>query len=121
MRRTAQEVINEAIDENRANEMLLYGLSLISFLLGVAVIVWSLYRNQPIATLAGAIESTLFAPAVYFIRQIRRENIKLRLMELPLSSAKTAEEAAKAIITLFAEEFRDTKGRGTDVAPKTVR
>lgn len=64
------------------------------------------------ATLAGAVESALFAPAIYFIRQIRRENMKLRMLELPLSSAKNADEAAAAIIKLFAEEFSDnTRGK----------
>lgn len=118
--RGARQVIDTAIQENRANEYLLYVFGVGSFLIGCLVIVWSLYRNQPVATLAGAVESALFAPAVYFIRQIRRENMKLRMLELPLSSAKSADEAATAIIKLFAAEFSDNK-RGKHASSKTVR
>lgn len=84
--RSAQQVINAAIEENRSNEYLLDVFAILAFLFGAIIILWSVYQNQPIATVAGTAESALFAPAVYFIRQIRRENMKLRLLELPLSS-----------------------------------
>ena len=113
-------MIDAAIDENRPNEYLLYVFAIASFLLGALVILWSLYRNEPVVTIAGAIESALFAPAVYFIRQIRRENMKLRMLELPLSSATSADDAAEAIIKLFAAEFSDNRRR-RDAGPKAIR
>ncbi|HEX3681067.1 MAG TPA: hypothetical protein VHU83_00900 [Bryobacteraceae bacterium] len=119
--RSAQQVIDAAIEENRPNEYLLYVFAIVSFLLGGVVIVWSLYRNQPIATLAGAVESALFAPAVYFIRQIRRENMRLRMLELPLSSAHSAEEAGAAIVKLFADDFGNNKRGRKGAPPKTIR
>jgi hypothetical protein len=61
------------------------------------------------ATIAGSIESWLIVPAIRDIRRIRRENVKLRLLELPLASAKTAEQACAMIIKLFAEEMKPNK------------
>ena len=107
--RSAQEVITSAINENKLNEYLLYAFALLTFLVGTAIIIWSLIEKQPIATLAGAVESALFAPAVYYMRQLRRENLKLRMIEVPLSLAKSANEARTLITELFSKELRDTK------------
>jgi hypothetical protein len=119
-RRSAQEVIDATIRENRKQEILLYGFAITSFLLGCVIIAVALYRNQQVAALAGAFVAALCTPAMLLVRDTRRENMKLRLMELPLSSARTAVEAADAVIKLFAVEFSDNKERkhGT---PKTVR
>jgi hypothetical protein len=71
-----------------------------------------------------SIESSLFAPAVYFLRQIPRENLKLRLLELPLSSAKTADEAAQALIKLFAADFGENQRhnkKGKDATSQALR
>jgi hypothetical protein len=51
------------------------------------------------------------------VQKIRRENQKIRLLELALTNAKTAEEAATALRQVFLQEFSDNKG-STDVRTK---
>jgi hypothetical protein len=53
MARIAKAVIDNAIEENRANEYLLYLFAVVFVIVGVALIVWAVYRNQPLAALAG--------------------------------------------------------------------
>jgi hypothetical protein len=51
------------------------------------------------------------------VQKIRRENQKIRLLELALTNAKTAAEAAAALQKIFLREFGDNKG-STDVRTK---
>ena len=48
---------------------------------------------------------------------IRRENMAIRLLELAIGQAKTAEEVAKAIKDAFVTQFRAKEKN--DVVPKT--
>jgi uncharacterized protein (DUF2236 family) len=118
MSRAAKDIIDSAIKENRANEYLLYLFAVVAFAIGTLVIGWSLVKDRPLATLAGSIETGLFAPAVLSTRQIRKENLKLRMLEIPLSYAKTAEEAARAIVTLYLNDSSDNR-RGKSVDAST--
>jgi hypothetical protein len=52
------------------------------------------------------------------VQQIRRENQKIRLLEIPLSNAATADEAAAAPHRIFPQEFGDNK-KGANVPAKT--
>ena len=54
---------------------------------------------------AGGIASALFFPAMRQARQIRRENIAIRLLERPLSMAETSHEAADALKEFFLDTF----------------
>ena len=90
--RTAKLVIDQAIKENRTGESLCYGLAITFVCTGVAVIGRSFFVEQAIwTTLIGAVVSGLFWPAISSARQIRRENLAIRLLEFPLSKAETAE------------------------------
>jgi heme O synthase-like polyprenyltransferase len=50
------------------------------------------------------------------VQKIRRENQKIRPLELALTNAATAAEAAAALHKVFAREFDDNKER-TNVRP----
>jgi hypothetical protein len=117
--RTAREVIDKAIEENKFAERLLYMLSTVSALVGLFVVVWSALHAQPVAALAGSVCTALFWPAMRLARQTRKESIALRLLEAPLSKATTATAAAEMLQQFFLEMFRDEKGQ--TVVRRSVR
>ena len=106
-RPTAHDVVNTAIRENRAGEVLLYSFAGVFVLIGVLVVAWSLPHNDPTEGAVGVATSLLFMPAVRNARQIRKENIMIRLLEVPLSRSETADEAAKILTQVFERSFRD--------------
>ena len=95
--RTATEIINQAIRENRVAEVLLYLFAAIVMVCGTIVLLYGAFSRQGLTALAGAISNTLFLPAINYAGRIRKENIAIRLLEAPLSTAQTAVDAAKAI------------------------
>jgi len=111
MLRTTTEIINQAISENRTGEMLFHGFAVAFVLTGIAVIVWSLIEKSPLALAVGAAESSLFWPAINVTRRTRRENVILRMLEVPLSKARTADEAARMLAEVFAQSYRDASTR----------
>ena len=110
--RTAREIIDEAISDNRKSEYLAYCFATLFVLVGVAAIVWSMFTKQPLATIGGSIESLLFWPALTSVRRTRKENIAIRLLEAPLSRADTGKEAADMLRNVFKDVFGDNKGEG---------
>lgn len=105
MARTTSEVIDLAIRENRPASYLLYAFSVTFVVTGVALIVWSMIQKQPIMAIAGVADSALFWPAVKFADKTRRANIMLRTLEIPLSRAQTATEAAEMLQRGFETHF----------------
>jgi hypothetical protein len=103
--RTAEQVIDQAIGDNKLNEYLLYGFASVLVFCGVAVLVVGAYRGEGLVALAGSISSGLFFPAMNEARKIRRENIAIRLLERPLSMAETSHEAADALKEFFLDTF----------------
>ena len=101
--RSAQEVIDQAIADNRFGEYLLYSFAIVFVTAGVVLIGVGIFRNNPYAMIGGPVESVLFVPAMRWGWKIRRANIAIRLLEAPLSRAKTADEAATAIRQFFEE------------------
>jgi hypothetical protein len=108
--RTAKEVIDQALRENRLGERLCYALAVVFVTVGVGVIVWGAASEQGVVAVAGSIASILFWPAMREARQIRKENIAIRLLEAPLSMAGTADAAAKALKDAFTSVFVPKKG-----------
>jgi hypothetical protein len=47
-------------------------------------------------------------------REIRQQNIMLRMLEVPLSKAKTADEAAKTLTETFANHFKLPPSKSAD-------
>ena len=65
-------------------------------------------------SVVGAALNGLAWPAYNAIKQLRSENLMLRMLEIPLSKTKTADEAAKMLTERFAHYFRaEATGRGT--------
>jgi hypothetical protein len=116
-KRSAQEVIDTAIRENRPNEYILYAFALLFVGLGTGSFIYSLWSGHWALSIGSAIESGLFYPAIAAIQKIRRENQKIRLLELALTNAVTAADAAAALQNVFTDEFGDNK-RGSDVRTK---
>ncbi len=103
------EIIDNAIKENRTAERILLRTSGLFLCLGTIVLVVGLIRASMVAY-AGVVESVLFAPAVMLVLRIRRENIALRILELPLRKSKTAREAELALIDFFKSTHRIRDG-----------
>ena|SRR5947209_616560 len=109
--RTAEEVISHAIKENRLPEYMLYVFAAIFVLTGEILIGWSIYHGYAISTVGGVALNALAWPAFRETRQIRQENLMLRMLEIPLSKARTTEEAAKMLTEEFATLFRRAEVR----------
>jgi hypothetical protein len=116
-KRSAHEVINTAIRENRFNEYLLYAFAIIFVGLGTYAFIKAISTGQWQLSIGSAIESGLFYPATVAVQRIRRQNQQIRLLEIPLANATTADEAATALHRAFTREFSDNKG-STDVRTK---
>ena len=85
--------------------------------MGIAVIGWALLTDNAWATIAGAAESYLVVPAIRDLKEFRKQNALIRLMEIPLASAKTADQANNVIMKLFSEQL----GKSKAVAKKSGR
>jgi hypothetical protein len=103
--RSANDVIDQAIRENRGGEILIYTYTVLIVLTGLGLIIGSMIQKQPIMSLAGAAENVLLWPAFRAAERIRNIKIALRMLEIPLNMAKTAEEAAKMLKQVFERHF----------------
>jgi hypothetical protein len=115
MPRTTSDVIDLAVRENRLATHLLYGFSVAFVLTGIALIVWSTVRNQPMMAIAGVADGALFWPAVRFADKTRRSNIMLRTLEIPLNRAQTAIEAAEMLQRTFEAQFIEDAKKGDEI------
>jgi hypothetical protein len=107
--RSAQQVIDQAISENRFGEYLCYIFAVVFVLVGVGVVIWGAWIAQGTVSIAGSIAGILFWPAMQEAPQVRRENIAIRLLEAPLSLASTATAAAEALREAFITIFANPK------------
>jgi hypothetical protein len=107
--RTAKEIIDQAIEENKWNERLLYFIAVACVVSGITALIFGLIQEQGVVAIAGGIASALFIPAMHQARQIRRENMAIRLLEGPLGKAETAKEASDALKEFFLDTFVSRK------------
>jgi hypothetical protein len=103
--RSPKQVIDQAIKDNRYSEWILYGFAVAFVLAGMTALIWGMVRGEGVIAVAGAIAGGLFFPAMYQAREIRRENIAIRLLESPLNMAATSKEAADTLREFFATTF----------------
>ncbi len=101
-KRTASEIINHAILENRLGEHLLYLFSCVTFFAGIGSLAVGAYQGQQITAIMGTVASLMFYPAMRLARGIREQNMAIRLLEIPLSNSRTAEEATRILQEFFA-------------------
>lgn len=95
-RRSARKIIDSVILENRL-------LQYVLLFLGIGGFIGSLIAGQ------WEIALLVFCSAVRAVQQIRRENQKIRLLEIPLNNSTTATEAAAAIHKMCTREFGDDR------------
>lgn len=95
--RPAREVIDAALRENRVWEVLSFALTLTFATVGLTVLGVGAYRSEGLVALSGAAASALFWPAMRYAVGIRQANIRIRMFEIALTSAKNAREAAAFI------------------------
>ncbi len=73
--RTAQQVIDQLIRENRPWEWFCFGSAAALVLVGLAVIVRAIFVPQSdVLTVVGGVATALFWPALAHARRIRKEN-----------------------------------------------
>jgi hypothetical protein len=109
MPRTAEEVITQAIKENRKLEYLLCAFAVVFVIAGLTLVGVFIASGGAIAGLGGLGLNGLAWPAYRQTSKLRQENLMLRLLEVPLSRAKTSDEAAKMLTEQFASLFRTNK------------
>jgi hypothetical protein len=115
--RTVDEVIDQAIRENRVNEYILYGFAILFVGLGTGAFIYSLVSGHWALSMGSALESGLLYPAMSAVQRIRRENQNIRLLEIPLSHSATADEAAAAGTKPLDRNLAKIKG-GEMLGPK---
>ncbi|UCG53868.1 MAG: hypothetical protein JSV32_04460 [Dehalococcoidia bacterium] len=109
--RTPKEIIDQAIKENSLSSKLLYLFATAFVVVGLSVLVWSVYKGQALSAILGALSSSLFWPALRLARRTRKENIAIRLLEAPLERADTAREATEMLQKLVNEILSNRKLR----------
>jgi hypothetical protein len=109
--RTPKQVIDQAIRENRYAEYLCYGFAICFATVGVVGFFILVIAGQPVLTIASGIASILFWPALSNAREIRKENIANRLLEVPLGLATNEESAAKALEKVFLSTLNRERGK----------
>jgi hypothetical protein len=99
--RTAKEVIDQAINDNRFDKWILYGFAVAFGGIGMTVLLWSVWKGEAVAAVCGGLTTGLFWPAARMAERIRKQNLAIRLMEQPLSKAETADEVARGTATVL--------------------
>lgn len=112
--RTAQQVIDTAIAENRRSEFVCFLLIVGFVLFGAWVILNGVQTGNGVVTVAGSATAALFWPALRHAIRIRETNMIIRLFEIPLAAAKTSREASAAIIMVFRNRFQSGEGHAAD-------
>jgi len=96
--RTAKDIIDQAISENRRSEWLLYSFALLFVVGGLGTLVWGALQGEEITAIAGLVATSFFYPAMRWAYRIRKENFAIRMLEATLSNA-LSEKQAVAMLT----------------------
>lgn len=106
--RSAREVIDAAIEENRAWERLGMILTAATGVAGFGLLVAGFVQGGWLLGGLGVAASSLLVPAGVAARRSRRENVRMRLLELQLQKTKSAAEMNRLIEAVF--DDRPKKG-----------
>jgi hypothetical protein len=109
--RTPKLVIDQAIRDNRLPELLCYGFSAIFVVAGVFTLIVGAFTSDAVVAICGTVSSSFFFPALASARSIREDNMAIRLLEISLDKAATAEQAAQALSDAFTRLFVERKVR----------
>ena len=110
--RSAKDVIDQAINENKFGEYLLYFFAFLFVVIGLSTLIYGITQKETIVSVLGVASSSLFWPAMTSARRTRKENITIRLLEAPLGRADTAKDAADMLHRVFDEIFSDKNKDG---------
>lgn len=109
--RTSKLVIDQAIRENRKAEQLCYLFAVAFVSSGLFALIWAAVAGQSVIAVVGTVASILFYPALAAAREIREDNMAIRLLEIALERATSADEAANALHNAFTRLFVERKVR----------
>jgi hypothetical protein len=101
--RSAKSIVDSAIRENERGLYILYGIAVGLVICGLCVLLIGVLKDNALTSIAGAVSSSLFLPAMTMAARFRRENIALRLLEAPLARADTSKEASEALYRYFVD------------------
>ena len=121
-KRNATDVIEQAINENRLGEHLLYLFSSTAFFAGLAPLTYGVFKAESLTAILGTVANVMFYPAMRLAKAIRDQNMAIRLLEIPLNNSKTAEEAATLLRQFFEATIpkqRDAISLETKEIPKS--
>ncbi len=91
--RSAKQVIDQLIRENRWWEGFCFISACLFVLIGIGAFVRAMFVDQSdVLTVVGGACNFLIWPSLAHAQRIRKENQAMRLLEIPLSKAETAEK-----------------------------
>jgi hypothetical protein len=96
-KRTAQEVIDQAIHENRVWEYTCLCLIFLFALVGTGVLIYGVVSSNWYFCLSGSLVGALLWPTLNQAARLWDQNRRIRLLELALNRATTSEEAVSII------------------------
>ncbi len=99
--RDAKTVIDTAIADNLWWEQLCYGLIVVFVVVGIAIVIVGAAQDNGLVSLSGTGLAGLFWPAIRYVWKFRSENIRVRLYELPLAAAGSADEMAAILREVY--------------------
>ena len=108
-KRSAQEIIDAALADNRWWERLCFGLVVLFVAVGLTTLGVGLVRESDTVVVTGGIVTALFVPAIGVARSLRERNMRIRMSEAAVSLAKTANE----VRDILNDTFGASKGAGS--------
>jgi hypothetical protein len=103
MPRNASDVIDQAIRENRKVEIFLWFFATLFVLSGVALVIWSVVQGRALFAILGTIQAALLSLTLSGALRIRKENLMIRMLKMPLSQAPTATETADMLKRIYVQ------------------
>lgn len=119
--RQPSEIINQAISENKATWRLLYTFASLVIVIGLSVLVWAIVNQQRVAGIVGFLIALLFWPAFNLIRKTQKEDLAIRILEVPLNRADTAKRAADLLSDFFKQNMGISGEAGSGDSKPTDR
>lgn len=94
-------------------QVLAYLAIVVSLIGGIAGLIQASLGQQPLVAVLSGVLSVCIWPSLRFALLVRRQNIALRLLEIPLNQARTAEEMAKLLREFFKAAYFSDGGAGS--------
>ncbi len=119
--RTSKDVIDQAIRDNRVPEAILYGFACVFVLSSMTLIGLFVWIRMPLAAVSAVALGGLAWLTVRMTQGLRQQNRMLRMLEVPLMKAGTAEEAAEMLTTAFGNHLQTRPSKEADLVEQVER